>query len=389
MALIRILVFIALGLSASNAAENVATGMRAIGDEARTRFVVDLQKNPDFGLVRLTDPNRLVIDLPDVEFSEPARPGEGRGLISDYRYGLIAPGKARIVLDLAKPVEVVNKFVLDPVEPEPARLVIDLVPTTDSAFEAAARQDRPLLTAGPRPSAGPRRQLGRPVVVLDPGHGGIDSGASGADGLLEKGVTLKFALEVARQLKLAGKVEPILTRDGDDFLALKERVELAREHHAALFISIHADSVREDYVRGATVYTLSDDASDATAAALAARENRADILAGLAIDTQPDDVADILFDLAMRETRNFSVRFAQALVDDMKGSLPLNGNPWRRASFLVLKAPDVPSVLLELGYLSNPEDEKLFRGAGWPTRQARTVARSIEAFVGGNLTAGQ
>jgi N-acetylmuramoyl-L-alanine amidase len=389
MALIRIILFLALGLSAAKAAENVASGMRIIGDEARTRFVVDLEKNPDFGLVRLTDPNRLVIDLPDVAFSEPARPGEGRGLISDYRYGLIAPGKARIVLDLAKPVEVVNKFVLDPVEPEPARLVIDLVPTTDAAFEVASRQDRPLLTAGPRPSPAPPRKLGRPVVVLDPGHGGIDSGAVGDDGLLEKDITLKFALEVARQLKLAGKVEPILTRDGDDFLALKERVELAREHHAALFISIHADSVREDYVRGATVYTLSDDASDATAAALAARENRADILAGLAIDTQPDDVADILFDLAMRETRNFSVRFAQALVGDMKGSLPLNGNPWRRASFLVLKAPDVPSVLLELGYLSNPDDEKLFRGAGWPMSQARTVARSVEAFVGGNVTAGQ
>jgi N-acetylmuramoyl-L-alanine amidase len=389
MAILRILFCIALGLTAAKAAENAASGMRIIGDDARTRFVVDLLKNPDFGLVRLTDPNRLVIDLPDVEFSQRARPGEGRGLISDYRYGLIAPGKARIVLDLAKPVEVVNKFVLDPVEPEPARLVIDLVPTTEAAFEAAARQDRPLLTAGPRPSPVPRRRLGRPVVVLDPGHGGIDSGAVGGDGLLEKGITLKFALEVARQLKLAGKVEPILTRDGDDFLALKERVELAREHHAALFISIHADSVREDYVRGATVYTLSDDASDATAAALAARENRADILAGLAIDTQPDDVADILFDLAMRETRNFSVRFAQTLVGDMKGSLPLNGNPWRRASFLVLKAPDVPSVLLELGYLSNPEDEKLFRGVGWPMTQARAVARSIEAFVGGNVTAGQ
>jgi len=158
-------------------------------------------------------------------------------------------------------------------------------------------------------------------------------------------------------------------------------VEMAQQHAAMLFISVHADSVNEDYVRGATVYTLSDDASDSLAAALAARENRSDVLAGFALDEQPDEVADILFDLARRETKNLSVRIAKSLVADLDGTLPLNKSPWRRASFRVLKAPEIPSVLLELGYLSNKEDEKLFRTAGWEKGSAEKVARAIEQFA--------
>jgi N-acetylmuramoyl-L-alanine amidase len=164
---------------------------------------------------------------------------------------------------------------------------------------------------------------------------------------------------------------------------------VAREEQAKLFVSVHADKVRQDYVRGATVYTLSDDASDELAEALAERENRSDILAGLALEDTPADVADILFDLAVRETRNLSVRFAQTLVDDMRGEVALNSNPWRRAAFKVLKAPEVPSVLLELGYLSNPDDEKLFRSEEWPEDEAKTVARAIEDFFGGRQNAGQ
>jgi N-acetylmuramoyl-L-alanine amidase len=330
-----------------------------------------------------------VIDLPDVEFETPAKPGEGRGLVSDYRYGQIAEGKARIVLDLAAPVEVVNTFVLDPVSPEPARLVIDLAPTSSEEFEAAARSDRPRQVRATPGESGPRVESHLPIVVLDPGHGGIDSGAVGGDGLREKAITLEFGLELARQLKEGGKLEPVLTRDDDVFLSLAERTEIARRHRAALFISIHADTVREDYVRGATVYTLSDDASDELAAALAAQENRSDILAGLALEDQPDDVADILFDLARRETRNLSVRFAKSLVEDMGDSFTLNSNPWRRASFKVLKAPEVPSVLLELGYLSNPKDEELFRAEDWPEEEAETIARAVEAFLDGVVTAGQ
>ena len=387
--MLRALFLLWLAVLAGPASANAVSGMRVVGDGERTRFVVDLQKNPDFGVSRLASPYRLVIDMPDVEFTGVDVPGEGRGLIKAFRYGLIAPGKARIVLDLSGPVEVMNSFVLDPVVPEPARLVVDLVPTTPAAFEAALQRDRPAVQAAKATAFGPLSPGNRPRVVIDPGHGGIDSGAVGADGLLEKDVTLRFATELARQLELGGKVQPVLTRHGDHFLSLPDRVQVARQHQAAFFVSVHADSVAEDYVRGATVYTLSDDASDALAAAMAERENRSDVLAGLALDDQPDDVANILFDLARRETKNLSIRYAKALVTDLKGAIPLNGNPWRRASFRVLKAPDVPSVLLELGYLSNKEDEALFRGKDWPVRQANMVARAIEDFLAGSTIAGQ
>jgi N-acetylmuramoyl-L-alanine amidase len=389
--MLRLIVIAVSALLAASASANVVSDMRVVGDSERTRFVVDLEKSPDFNVLRLANPYRLVIDLPEVQFAGAGANGEGRGLVSDYRYGLIAPGKARIVLDLSGPVEIVNTFVLDPVDPEPARLVIDVVPTEAAAFEAAAQRDRPQRAAleQPREDVGPRRPHGRPIVVIDPGHGGIDSGAIGEDGLIEKDVTLKFGLELARQLRLGADVEAMLTRDGDTFLSLTERVDIAQRRQADLLVSIHADSVKEDYVRGATVYTLSDDASDALAAAMAERENRSDILAGLALDDQPDEVVDILFDLARRETRNLSIRFAKSLVEDMEGEVPLNSNPWRRAAFKVLKAPDVPSVLLELGYLSNAEDEKLFRSPAWPRAEAETVARAIEDFLGGALTAGQ
>jgi N-acetylmuramoyl-L-alanine amidase len=387
--MLRLFLVLVLAGLAGAADANLVGDMRVIGDTGRTRFIVDLERNPEFRILRLSNPYRLVIDMPEVEFGDPAM-GEGRGLISDYRYGLIAAGEARIVLDLAQPVEIVSTFVLDPVPPEPARLVIDVVPTSAETFEAAALNDRPSLeAASPGPERAPVEAEGRPIVVIDAGHGGIDSGAVGADQLLEKDVTLEFALELAEVLRESGKVEPVLTRDGDDFISLPGRVEIARDNHAAFFISIHADSVAEDYVRGATVYTLSDDASDALSAALAARENRSDILAGLALEDQPDDVADILFDLARRESRNLSIRFATALVEDIDGALPLNSNPWRRGAFRVLMAPEVPSVLLELGYLSNEEDEELFRSAQWPEREAAAVAKAIEEFFGRNVTAGQ
>jgi len=385
---LRLLFAAMMIVAAGRASANSVDDMRVIGDAERTRFVVDLEKRPDFRILRLANPYRLVIDLPEVEFNEPAKQGAARGLIEDYRYGLIAQGKARIVLDLSGPVDV-NSFVLDPVQPEPARLVIDLAPGTDEAFAAAAlkdSQEEPSIGATPVP---PAIAAGRPVVVIDPGHGGIDSGAVGEDGLMEKDLTLEFGRELAAKLKKGGKLEPVLTREGDDFLSLPQRVEFAQQHQAALFVSIHADSVREDYVRGATVYTLSDDASDELAAALAERENRSDILAGLALEDQPDDVADILFDLARRETKNLAIRFAKTLVEDMDGEFALNSNPWRRASFRVLKAPDVPSVLLELGYLSNEKDEALFRAETWPRKEAETIAAAIEAFFGGGTTAGQ
>lgn len=387
--MLRFLLILIAAVLAAPAAANLAGDMRVIGDPGKTRFVVDLEKNPEYRVLHLMNPYRLVVDMPNVDFPAPAKPGEGRGLISEYRYGLIAPGKARIVLDLVGPVEIINTFVLDPLAPEPARLVIDLVPTTAPVFEAAAARDRSSQdVASPDPAA--PVHPGRPVVVIDPGHGGIDSGAVGTDGLLEKEITLKFALALARQLEAGAAVAPVLTREGDDFVALSDRVAFAKKHRAALFISIHADTVKEEYVRGATVYTLSDNASDALTAEYAARENRADVLAGLALGRETDDdVVDILSDLARRDTQHQSIGFAKSLIDSLDGSVPMNSNPWRRGAFVVLKAPEVPSVLLELGYLSSEEDEALFRNETWQQSVAETAARAIEKFFGVDVAAGQ
>ncbi len=361
-------------------------GMRLVGNDKRTRFVVDLDTPPEYGILRLTDPYRLVIDLPRVIFTAPAATTNGRGLVADYRFGLIAPEKARIVLDLTGPVDIAKTFVLPAAGKQPVRLVFDFVATTAQSFAAAAAAGNPKVAANGQTPKGDRLNGGgpggRPVVVIDPGHGGIDSGAVGARGILEKVVTMEFARELAARLLAGGLVDPVLTRKVDRFLSLRQRIAIARENHAALLISVHADTVPEDYVRGATVYTLSERASDSVSAALAARENRSDILAGLAIDDQPDEVADILFDLARRESRNLSLRFAKGLVKDMGTALKLNNTPWRKAAFQVLKAPEVPSVLLELGFLSNKFDEQLLRSSVWRKRSAEAVARAVELFLG-------
>ena len=373
-----------LGLAATQAAALEFTDLRVIGDESRTRIVVDLDREPIFGVLRLTDPYRLVVDLTDIRFGPDISPTRPRGLVSDYRYGLIAPGRGRVVLDLTGPADIEKSFVLPPAGDQPARVVLDLVPSSRDAFVAAAERDRKSLIAGqeeatPRPRA--KRQADRPVVVLDPGHGGIDSGATGRTGVLEKTVTLRFAKALKRALDRGGRIRTALTRDDDIFVSLSRRVALAREFGAVLFVSIHADKVRETYVRGATVYTLSDRASDRLSAALAHRENRADLLAGLSLEDQPDDVADILIDLTRRETRNLSVRFARTLVANLDGPVEMNKSPWRRAAFSVLKAADVPSVLFELGYLSNDLDEKLLISDEWLESTAGAVAATIEAYV--------
>jgi N-acetylmuramoyl-L-alanine amidase len=387
--MIRALAILAVLISSQAAAAVVAEDLRLIGDEGRTRLVVDLDAETEFGLLRLVDPLRLVVDLADTSFARGASPAEPRGLVREYRYGLIAPGRARIVLDLEEPVDVRDSVIIPAEGDQPARLVVEMVPTTREAFAAAAREQRDQALAQPARApqgVGGIPPQGKPVVVLDPGHGGIDSGAA-KNGLVEKNVTLDFALALAAALESGGRVHPVLTRDDDRFLSLAERVEIARRHDAALLISIHADTVPQDYVRGATVYTMSEDASDALTAAVAERENRSDVLAGLALEDQTDEVASILFDLARRETKNLSVRFARTLVSRIGETMHLNKTPWRRGAFQVLSAPDLPSVLLELGYLSNAEDAKLLSSEEWRSESAERVARGVESFVSGSTAA--
>jgi N-acetylmuramoyl-L-alanine amidase len=218
-------------------------------------------------------------------------------------------------------------------------------------------------------------------VVLDPGHGGSDPGTIGIGGVHEKEVTLTLARELRRALEASGRYAVRLTRDGDEFVPLRDRIARARAAGADMFLSIHADSIASGETRGASVYTLSDTASDAEAAALAQRENRADIIAGIDLSNESRDVASILIDLAQRETMNSSARLAHLVVAELgKDVRLLPTSPHRFAGFVVLKSPDVPSVLLELGYLSNREDAALLRSAEHRRRLTHALLRAIDGY---------
>lgn len=361
-------------------------GARVAGDEVRTRFVLDLSKQVRVVTSGLADPHRLILDLPEVKFDLEEDAGrEGRGLIKAWRYGLFAPGKSRIVIDLSEPVRIDKTFFLPPVDDQPARMVIDLVKSTRTDFLDYVQSSRARLAQGRRAPKGDKlgtQDGDRPVIVLDPGHGGIDSGAKGLDGTLEKVVVLDFASLLKHKLEETGKYSVYLTREDDTFIPLGKRVRKARELDADLFISIHADSVvrGRKYARGATVYTLSDRASDDLAGELAQSENMSDIIAGVDLDPEPGDVTDILIDLARRETRNFSAFFASSLVEEMKSAVKLIKNPQRSAGFRVLKAHDIPSVLVELGYLSNAQDEKLLVSQEWRERMGDAMVTAIDRF---------
>jgi N-acetylmuramoyl-L-alanine amidase len=473
-----------------------ATGARVAGDESRTRFVADVTQSVSFTVYVLPDPYRVMIDLPDVSFDLP--PGSGqktRGLIKEYRYGQVDQGRARIVLDAKGPVLIEKSFIVPPQAGQPARIVVDLVPTTGDTFaatlkldelssmaaiaDAEANQDsqdrrdggesqdsqnsqaeeppgeaapaasavpevepaeaaivpeapdelaaiaedvlaavpdeadvaqtgegntafipKPVIkpetrsepeqgaaTVAPIPEkpAAPERKNGRKLIVIDPGHGGIDPGAIGVKKTKEKDVVLAFALELRDRLEAQGNVDVVLTRSADEFLTLKKRVRIARDHAADLFIAVHADTVRGPAARGATIYTLSEKASDAEAEALAHKENRADIIGGVDLDTENEEVTDILIDLVQRESKNHSLYFARHAVAEMKGATGFTGKPMRSAGFMVLKAPDVPSVLVELGYLSSKQDEQQLTSPKWRANVAAAMARAVDKYFSQQL----
>jgi N-acetylmuramoyl-L-alanine amidase len=307
--------------------------------------------------------------------------------VKAFRFGLMKKGGSRIVLDLTAPVRLDKSFVLDPADGEPARMVLDLAAIDRPAFlREVAFDNRPRTDLGPaaKPAndgAGATNDS-RPVIVLDPGHGGIDEGAHAATGEAEKNVALEFALMLRDKLAQSGKYHVEMTRSDDTFIALTDRVQFARAHRAQLFISLHCDALArgEGDAQGATVYTLSDHASDAEAARLADAENRADIIAGVDLSSEPNEIADILIDLAQRETRSFTTHFARALVGDLKNAIRLHKQPLRSAGFRVLKAPDVPSVLIELGFVSNRADFKELMSETWRTRAADSITHAVNDY---------
>jgi N-acetylmuramoyl-L-alanine amidase len=312
------------------------------------------------------------------------------------------------VFDLAAPVRIANASVLDSANGQPPRLVLELEEIDQASFakslglenngpEIKAAAPMVTGTANPGPptiqppatalpaAAAPPNQTpdSRPVVVIDPGHGGVDNGTQSGGEIPEKAVVLSFGLALRDQLERTGKYRVVMTRSDDTFIPLDDRVRIARNQSAALFVSIHADALprSEGDAQGATIYTLSDKASDVEAERLAESENRADAIGGVNLTDEPTDVADILIDLVRRETRTFSNRFAHLLMADMKTATQLHKRPLKSAGFRVLKAPDVPSVLVELGYTSNKGDMGNLTSETWRLRTAVAMARAVDAFL--------
>ncbi len=384
--------------SPARAADSVARDTRLGGDARSTRFVTVLSKKVKFAIRTLADPYRVVIDLSDVKLNLPAGRGKkGKGLVSGYRYGRVEPYGVRIILDVNAPVRVEKASIWPARDGKPPRLVVELTRTDRKSFiarqrknaktriAAARKEGRKTARASPSlPSPGRRKsRRAKRVIVIDPGHGGIDPGALSKSGLKEKNVVFSFSTMLRDHLIKTGRYEVLLTRTSDSYIPLRQRVDIGRRKGADLFISVHADSIpgrQAGDVAGATVYTLSEDASDEEAMALAAKENRSDIIAGVELPAEANDITNILIDLAQRETKNLSVGFADLLLSSLSGKTKVRKKGRKSAGFRVLKAPDVPSVLIELGYMSNPADVKRLRSSAWRKKVAGAVADAVGAY---------
>lgn len=393
-------------LPAAAAGFPIASDARLAGDARQTRFILDLDRAIPFRAFALADPYRVILDIPQVSFKLAAGTGAaGRGLIKAFRYGLVMPGGSRIVFDLTGPAKIAKSYVLEAANEQPPRLVIEFEEVDRTAFvQSLAPENRPELrpaiadanAAVARvdvPAAAKPTQVNdpRPLIVIDPGHGGIDNGTQAGGDVMEKNLVLGFGLALRDRIEKSGKYRVVMTRTDDTFIPLNDRVKVARTQAAALFVSIHADALprHEGDAQGATIYTLSDKASDAEAERLAENENKSDAIGGVNLTDEPTEVADILIDLAQRETRTFSNRFARLLMGEMKNAARMHKHPLKSAGFRVLKAPDVPSVLVELGYVSNKGDLEHLVSENWRTKTVGSMAQAIDAFFAKRLaTAG-
>ncbi len=408
------------GTGSAHAAASVVTDIRIGSAGNITRIVFEFTERLSARVFALADPYRVVIDLPEVGWRLPPKPlPVASGVYARLRYGLYKPGNSRVVLDLNKPATIANAALIEPNGAYGHRLVLELAPSTRAAFLttmkasditiaspsmpsrkslAAATKVPPQAKNKAKPRTAPapavkqakfqraprkpplRPSTERYTVVVDPGHGGVDPGTIGNSGVYEKHVTLAMARAIRTALEKSGRFTVRLTRDRDIFIRLRERIRRAREAGADLFISIHADSIKNRKISGPSVYTLSERASDKEAAQLAEKENKADLIAGMDLTHQDALVTDILIDLAQRESMNKSARFAGMLVGELKKRTKVLRNTHRFAGFAVLKAPDVPSVLLELGFLSNPQDERALRDRRYRARMATGVAKAVDAY---------
>lgn len=363
---------------------------RVLSTTERARLVLDLSGTTEFAIAALDRPDRIAVDVKvsGVDLNAKVQPPKD-GIISAVSLELAETGRARAELRLSGPAQVQQAYVLEPFDDQPARLVVDLIPDTPERFAQRVREDfvgaqmrgsKDIVDASTPPGSSNVDHHTRPLIVIDPGHGGIDGGAEAPNGVKEKDIVLDFALELQKLLVATDRFDVALTREDDTFLRLEERVSLARANKADLFLSIHADSFQQPSARGASVYTRDDRATDVLDKVLADQENKADLVAGFAVPDGEPEVVNILVDLMRRETRRQSYVAANALVEQLEPSVRLRRFPVRQADFFVLQAPEVPSVLVELGFLSNDKDISNLTAGAWRDRTAEALARGISAY---------
>ena len=378
--------------------EPVARAANVGGDLKRTRFVADLSQAVSANVFTLADPYRVVIELPQINFQFPQVQGaQAIGLVKGYRHGLFAPGKSRIILDVTGPVLVEMVDVTPAKGSQPARLTIDLVPTDRAMYLAGQSRQLVSSAAGdgliravkaPLPANARAARIKKPVIVIDPGHGGHDGGAN-KNGTVEKEVVLAFGLMLREKLRATGKYDVLMTRETDKFVELDDRRDFAEKHGAALFMAIHADYVPGGAnVRGATVYTL----RDAVAKSLARSRDRSSSGDGddaieieqiKDVEESPGMLKKILADLAGRENKPTQDRtnfFAKNLIEYMGQSTELKAEPHREAAFRVLKQAQVPSVLIELAYVSNRQDAANLKSDEWRDKVSASLVGAVHRY---------
>jgi len=402
------LIAMLLSIGAATAADKPAVlAVRAADHDGLTRIVLEVTGPVTPEQADSNDPRQLDIALPEMDWRADTASalGHGVGLVHRVAFEIPDAGNGRLNIQTTRPAILRKMFVIPPSGNGNYRLVIDLEATSVSASAAktpiAAGALPPTAAANPAPAAAhpaatqaslpapvpepshKERHPGKPIVVIDAGHGGVDPGATSLTGAYEKNIVLALALEVKEALDKGGKVTAMLTRDRDIFIPLRERVAIARSANADLFMSLHADTVEDSDIHGLSVYTLSQTASDAEAQALADKENKSDIVAGIDFSNESPEVTGILIDLVQRASMNESVRFAQSVITEVSHDTHqvLQNNTHRKAGFAVLKAPDVPSILVESGYLSNERDEQMLRRPDYRAKLAQALARSIEGFL--------
>lgn len=386
-----LLCFVVFSARSASAAEGISS-MRIGQGVGNVRIVFDADRKFDYKVFLLNEPKRLVIDTYNVKVSPKIEKyNDKNNLVSRTRLGSVGVDGIRIVFDLQKPAVVKKAFMLAPQSKFGWRFVVDVAIASEREFNSKIGNKYALSNSdsfagsysssvASKPAKTVKKSNSKQIIVLDPGHGGKDPGAIGYSGVYEKNITLAMAKELKKTLEKSGNYKVHLTRSTDVFIPLRERVRIARKYKADLFISIHADSAVNRSAKGLSVYTLSETASDKEAAALAERENKADVIAGLNLYEHSKEVSDILINLAQRETMNRSSEFATFMVQEMRKSVNLVDNTHRFAGFAVLKAPDIPSVLLEMGYLSNRMEERLLKQQSYRAKLAKSTNQAIEKY---------